>query len=91
MACSISMFDLKGEWDKRTIDGHRVELVNATYKPVKYRGKVVRTPDLGVVTLYKVDGKFQGAVMNPDVEMVAEMAVPNYLAMQELKKRTAES
>lgn len=70
MGCRLSNFDLVTNWTTRSVNGKTVELANATYKPIVYRGKVVPSPDLGVVTLYKIDGQFKGAVMTKSFEVV---------------------
>lgn len=60
MGCRVSDFNVEGAWTRETIHGLKLEMAYATYKS-----------DPGVkVTLYKVDGKFQGALHSRNFDAV---------------------
>ena len=56
MGCRISDFVLGGEWVTETVLGHRVEMVEARTRPSRW------FPQGSPFVLYKVDGRFKGAV-----------------------------
>ena len=66
MGCRLSDFDRQGEWLDMKIGGHKIEMCAVKYRPIKYRGRLIKSPlDGEIFWAFKIDGRFQGVTGSP--------------------------